>query len=404
MFLCAAPASAFLKYVDEVQDNVKSVVQAGLNRTDGHSCLGFAMSKDFNEKEEGVEKKCEEECRDQKGCKAFTLHEEGEKKVVHCQLCCGGEHKQKNKHFTFYEMVDFKDSFTDDEDFMFMEAKKTRCGDEIVAESVENLAEMAQKALENLESGSGFTDAYERNATKVMQAIASGDVPSDGRIIIGKFDVFLSSNTEKYYFFLRGMADQILLSSKAYDSKEVAIDAVHEAQISTQIDQRYEKSESNGEFIFSLKDGEGALLGTSSAYVTAATRDNGIADVKRYAYKSEIQYTASQDWAVPDAGVDPVTDVNKPLDSVSAVTSDLPEPSKEVAVETVASAEPCEICFQNFKNKGKGKTISGCEAMTTTLMVTSRQYRPYFGDDYRTCHKKCLQYTVCRCGGSEDCK
>jgi hypothetical protein len=109
----------------------------------------------------------------------------------------------------------------------------------------------------------------------------------------GKFELKTSTNG-KHHFNLKAGNGQIILSSELYETKAAAENGIASVQKNAADDARYDRKESsNGKPYFTLKAGNGEIIGKSEMYETAAARDNGIESVKTNAPGAAIAETAS---------------------------------------------------------------------------------------------------------------
>ena len=96
----------------------------------------------------------------------------------------------------------------------------------------------------------------------------------------GKFELKTSSNG-KFHFNLKAGNGQIILSSEMYESKASATGGIASVQKNAPDDSRYDRKESsNGKPFFTLKAGNGEVIGKSEMYESVSARDNGIESVK----------------------------------------------------------------------------------------------------------------------------
>lgn len=96
----------------------------------------------------------------------------------------------------------------------------------------------------------------------------------------GKFEL-KTANNGKFHFNLKAGNGQIILSSEMYESKASATNGIASVQKNAADDGRYDrKTSSNGKPYFSLKAGNGEVIGTSEMYESAAAMENGIESVK----------------------------------------------------------------------------------------------------------------------------
>ena len=96
----------------------------------------------------------------------------------------------------------------------------------------------------------------------------------------GKFDL-KKSPSGKFMFNLKAGNGQIILTSELYESKSAAENGIASVKNNAANDDRYErKSSKKGEPYFTLKAGNGQVIGKSEMYSAAAAMENGIESVK----------------------------------------------------------------------------------------------------------------------------
>jgi uncharacterized protein YegP (UPF0339 family) len=96
----------------------------------------------------------------------------------------------------------------------------------------------------------------------------------------GKFELKVTKNG-KYHFNLLAGNGQIILSSEIYESKAAAQNGIASIEKNAGDDSRYERLTSKGgDPYFTLKAGNGQVIGQSEMYKSAASMENGIASVK----------------------------------------------------------------------------------------------------------------------------
>lgn len=98
---------------------------------------------------------------------------------------------------------------------------------------------------------------------------------------MGKYVISKRANGE-FQFNLKADNGQVILASEGYSSKSACENGVESVRKNSQDDARYEKKTStNGKYFFSLKAGNGQIIGGSEMYESTAGRDNGIESVKK---------------------------------------------------------------------------------------------------------------------------
>jgi len=99
----------------------------------------------------------------------------------------------------------------------------------------------------------------------------------------GKFELKVAKNG-KYHFNLLAGNGQIILSSEMYESKSAAENGIASVSKNGGDDARYERLTSKGgDPYFTLKAGNGQVIGQSEMYKSTAAMENGIESVKKNA-------------------------------------------------------------------------------------------------------------------------
>lgn len=98
---------------------------------------------------------------------------------------------------------------------------------------------------------------------------------------MGKFVISKRKNGE-FQFNLKAGNGQTILASEGYSTKSACENGVESVKNNASDDSRYErKNSTNGKFHFSLKAGNGQIIGSSEMYETAAGMENGIESVMK---------------------------------------------------------------------------------------------------------------------------
>lgn len=106
---------------------------------------------------------------------------------------------------------------------------------------------------------------------------------------MGKFVISKRFNGE-YQFNLKASNGQTILASEGYVAKSSCEQGIQAVKQSVAIEARFErKTSSNGKYYFSIKAGNGQIIGSSEMYETSSARDNGIESVKKNAPGAEIE-------------------------------------------------------------------------------------------------------------------
>ncbi|MAA80698.1 MAG: hypothetical protein CME97_00100 [Hyphomonas sp.] len=104
----------------------------------------------------------------------------------------------------------------------------------------------------------------------------------------GKFDL-KKSPSGKFMFNLKAGNGQIILTSELYESKSAAENGIDSVKKNAADDGRYDRKTSKaGEPYFTLKAGNGQVIGKSEMYSGAAAMENGIESVKKNGPTGEV--------------------------------------------------------------------------------------------------------------------
>ena len=96
----------------------------------------------------------------------------------------------------------------------------------------------------------------------------------------GKFELKEAANGQ-FHFNLKAGNGQIILSSEMYSSRSGAENGITSVQKNAGDDARYDRKESsNGKPYFTLKAGNGEVIGRSEMYESTSAMENGIESVK----------------------------------------------------------------------------------------------------------------------------
>ena len=105
---------------------------------------------------------------------------------------------------------------------------------------------------------------------------------------MGKFEI-TTDNSGKFRFNLKAGNGQTILSSQGYSSKSGCTNGIESVRKNSQDDARFErKTAKNGSPYFSLKAGNGEIIGSSEMYSSTSAMENGIASVKKNAPDASV--------------------------------------------------------------------------------------------------------------------
>ncbi len=105
---------------------------------------------------------------------------------------------------------------------------------------------------------------------------------------MGKFETFKSEKSGEFYFNLKAGNGQVILSSEGYTTAASRDNGIASVKKNSADDARFDRKEAkNGQFYFNLTATNGQIIGKSEMYTTTAARDNGIESVKKNAPEAE---------------------------------------------------------------------------------------------------------------------
>lgn len=104
----------------------------------------------------------------------------------------------------------------------------------------------------------------------------------------GKFEIFKDKKGE-FRFRLKASNGQIILASEGYKAKTGAKNGIASVRKNAPNDDNYRRQATkNGQHMFNLLAGNRQVIGTSETYKTTASRENGIASVKKNAPDAKL--------------------------------------------------------------------------------------------------------------------
>jgi hypothetical protein len=106
----------------------------------------------------------------------------------------------------------------------------------------------------------------------------------------GRFEVFKSSEDNRYYFRLKAGNNQIILASQGYSTKQGCKIGISSVRLNGAFDYSYDRKRTKEGYSFHLKAANGETIGHSQSYTSASARENGIRSVKY-----NIQFAKVQD-------------------------------------------------------------------------------------------------------------
>ena len=105
---------------------------------------------------------------------------------------------------------------------------------------------------------------------------------------MGKFEIKTRKNGE-FQFNLKAGNGEIILTSEGYTTKAACINGIESVKKNAPEEKRYEvKEAANGKLHFTLKAGNGQVIGSSQLYASESGLKNGIASVMKNAPEAEV--------------------------------------------------------------------------------------------------------------------
>ena len=100
----------------------------------------------------------------------------------------------------------------------------------------------------------------------------------------------LTKRGSQYHFNLKADNNQVILSSETYDSKAGAQNGIRSCQENSPYDHQYDRlTATNGSPYFTLKGGNGHVIGVSEMYSSTQARENGITSCKTNGPTNDIR-------------------------------------------------------------------------------------------------------------------
>lgn len=104
-----------------------------------------------------------------------------------------------------------------------------------------------------------------------------------------KFELY-KDRAGEYRFRLKAGNGQIILASEGYAQRAGAENGIESVRRNAGDDARFDRIDSaSGKHRFTLKAGNGQIIGTSETYESASARDKGIASVARNAPDARVE-------------------------------------------------------------------------------------------------------------------
>jgi uncharacterized protein YegP (UPF0339 family) len=104
-----------------------------------------------------------------------------------------------------------------------------------------------------------------------------------------KFQIFKSVSNNLFYFRLRALNGETVLSSEGYNDKSGCLNGIGSVKTNAAVNDRYERRDLPYHFTFNLVAVNGKVIGVSEMYTTGIARENGIAAVKENAPSAPIE-------------------------------------------------------------------------------------------------------------------
>lgn len=104
-----------------------------------------------------------------------------------------------------------------------------------------------------------------------------------------KFQVFKSSVNNQYYYRLKAINGEPILSGEGYTTKQSCLAGIASVKNNAPFDSRYVRKDAAFNFTFNLRAINGEIIGKSENYTSLTARENGIHAVKRDAPLAPIE-------------------------------------------------------------------------------------------------------------------
>jgi uncharacterized protein len=104
-----------------------------------------------------------------------------------------------------------------------------------------------------------------------------------------KFEIFRSSKNNQYYFRLRSINGEPILSSEGYTTEQSCRNGIASVKANAPYDLRFQRNDSLYNYTFNLHASNGEIIGRSENYTTRENREGGIEAVKRDAVGAGIE-------------------------------------------------------------------------------------------------------------------
>lgn len=156
-----------------------------------------------------------------------------------------------------------------------------------------------------------------------------------------KFQLFQGQD-KQYYFRLLAQNGESVLASEGYKRSHSALKGIHSVQQNAPLENRFRRETAeNGQYYFTLLAGNHEVIGKSELYVTAQSRDRGVAAVQRIAAESPIEVL-----------------LEKPFNRVEKVTQ--PDPPRALLQkEKVIMKGPKFTIFTGANNQHYFRLVAG---------------------------------------------
>lgn len=103
------------------------------------------------------------------------------------------------------------------------------------------------------------------------------------------FQIFKSSESNKFYFRLKANNGEIILQSEGYDRKEGAQKGIHSVVENASHENFERRNSKDNRFYFVLKAQNHQVIGTSQMYQSPQGVDKGIESVIKHAKLDEVE-------------------------------------------------------------------------------------------------------------------
>ena len=111
---------------------------------------------------------------------------------------------------------------------------------------------------------------------------------------MSKFEI-KKDKAGEFRFNLKAANGQVVLSSEGYKVKPNCLKGIESVRKNSQVDERFDRTETENGFRFNLKATNGQIIGTGQAYKSLAAMEKGILSVKTNAPDAAVEDNSAEE-------------------------------------------------------------------------------------------------------------